>query len=235
MLPALRDVLRNLPCLSPPTAMKTLLASALTAFTLTLHSLAAPAVPGTLASYIALGAGGATIGSTLFSDFQLELNQAGATQIPTSILVNPINILGAPALEFVVQQTALANELFELKLSYKVQDISILGAEVALNAAAAAGDAAVTATLDLTGPIPQPATLIAVVTSNTSILSDQTGFPSVAQVLAQTDIVVDGGLTGQGSTQSVTNRFIVVPEPGTALFGLAIFAVCATRRHRRRA
>lgn len=215
--------------------MKTLAALS-SALLCALHAIAAPAVPGTLASYIALGSGGATIGTTLFSDFKLELNQTGATQIPTSILVNPINLLGAPALEFVVQQTALAGELFELKLSYKVQDISLFGAEVALNTASATGDGALTATLDLTGSVPQPATLIAVVTPNFSQLSDQTNFPSVAQVFAQTDIVVDGGATGQASARSVTNRFQVgaIPEPSSVLFGLATFGVCATRRLRRR-
>jgi hypothetical protein len=210
-----------------------LLTLGVAAFTL-VAAVAAPAVPGTLASYIALGSGGATIGTTLFSDFQLQLNQAGATQIPTSILVNPINLFGQPALEFVVQQSALAGQLFELKLSYKVQDVSILGAEVGLGAATtASGDGAVTATLDLTGPLPQPATLIAAVIPSTSILSDRTNFPSVAQVLAQTDFVVDGGATGQGGARVFTNRYTVVPEPGTALFGLAIVTVCAGQRRRR--
>jgi hypothetical protein len=196
---------------------------------------AAPAVPGTLADYLALGSGGATIGTTLFSDFKLELNQGGATQIPTSILVTPINLLGAPALEFSVQQTALAGELFELKLSYKVQDLSIFGAEFTLNTASATGDAAVTGSLDLTGPTPQPPTLIAFATSGASGFSDQGTFPSVGQLFATADFVVDGGGAGQGSAGSFTNRYQVaaVPEPSTAMYGLATFAVFALRRFRR--
>jgi len=198
--------------------------------------LAAPAVPGTLASYIALGSTGATIGTTLFSDFKLELNQTGATQIPTSILVNPIDLLGAPALDFTVARSALANELFELKLSYKVTDLSIEGVGVSLDTFSATGDGAVTATLDLTGPNPQPATLIAFATSGASTPVESTNFPSVAQVLARTDIVVDGGGGGTSSVRVVRNQFSVaaIPEPGTLLFGLGIFGVCATRRFRQR-
>ncbi len=215
--------------------MKTTTLATLIALCTTASALTTPAVPGTLASYLALGPDGVTIGSTTFSNFTLDALQTGATQIPTSILVNPINIFGAPALEFIVQQTALAGEIFELKLSYKVQDISIVGAEVAFDMAAATGDAAVTATLDLMGPAPQPATLIAVATSGFSTFSEETSFPSVSQIFAQTDLVIDGGFAGQGSARSVTNSFQAVPEPSTALYGLVTLAMCATRRLRRRA
>ena len=213
--------------------MKTTALSALIAICAAATALAAPAVPGTLASYLALGAAGATIGSTLFSNFTLDPNQSGATQIPTSILVTPINLFGAPALQFSVMQTALAGELFELKLSYKVQDISIVGAESALGTASATGDAAVTATLDLNGM----ATLIAVVTAGSSTLSDQASFFSVAQLTAHADFVVDGGASGQGSAGTFTNRYTIVPvpEPTAALYGLATLALCATRRFRRSA
>ncbi len=198
-------------------------------------ALAAPATPGTLASYLALGPAGVTIGSTTFSNFTLDPLQTGATQIPTSILVNPINLFGMPTLEFIVQQTALAGELFELKLSYQVQDVSIFGAGVAFDNAVASGDAAVTGTLDINGPAPQPGTFIAVATAGFSTPSEQGNFPSVPALFARTDIVVDGGLGGQGTVRSVTNSFQTVPEPSAALYGLGTLALCATRRFRRRA
>lgn len=193
---------------------------------------AAPAVAAPLSTYLALGPGGVTIGTTRFSDFTLEPLQTGATQIPTSILVTPINLFGAPTLQFSPTQVALPGDLFELKLSYTVQDISILGASVTLGAALASGDGSVTGTLDLTGPVPAAPTLIAFATSPVTGVSDATSFPSVAQVRAQTSIVLDGGGSGRGSVGTVSQQFSVVPEPGTALFGLALSGFCAATRRR---
>lgn len=215
--------------------MKTPALAILIAVCTTAVAFAAPATPSTLASYLALGPAGVTIGSTTFSNFTLEPLQTGATQIPTSILVNPINLFGMPTLEFIVQQTAAAGQLFELKLSYKVQDVSIVGAGVAFDLATASGDAAVTGTLDIDGPVPQPGTFIAVASAGFSTPSEQGSFPSVAALFAHTDLVVDGGFSGQGSVRSVRNNFQVVPEPSTALYGLGTLALCATRRLRRRA
>ena len=215
--------------------MKISTLATLIALSTTAAALAAPATPGTLASYLALGPAGVTIGSTTFSNFTLDPLQTGATQIPTSILVNPINIFGMPTLEFIVNQTAAAGQLFELKLSYNVQDVSIFGAGVAYDMATVTGDAAVTGTLDVTGPTPQPGTFIAVATAGFSTPSEQGNFPSVSALFARTDIVVDGGFGGQGSVRSVSNNFQVVPEPSTALYGLATLALCATRRFRRHA
>lgn len=186
------------------------------------------AVPGTLTDYINLGATGATLGSTLFSDFTLLPTQTDALQIsPDSILVNPINLSNNPTLQFSVNQTALAGELFELRLSYKVSDFSLSGAGVSLVDPIATGDAAITATLDLTGPVPQSPTLIAFAIEGLSGLTDQTNFAGVPMLQVQTDIVVDGGLSGQGILGSATNRFTVasVPEPASAAIGLTLFGV----------
>lgn len=220
--------------------MKNSILAVLASAFLTSTALAAPAVPGTLASYLALGAGGATIGSTLFSDFALLPLQTGAVQIdPNSILVNPINLFNNPGLEFVVNQTAASSQLFELRLTYKVADASILGASVGLTGSVVTPDGANTALLALTGPASSP-TLIAF---DIGLVSDNpvSGmFAPVSLVSVETDIVVDGGTAGTAMLTSATNRFVVagpvaaVPEPGSALAGVVALGLCISRRCRQR-
>jgi hypothetical protein len=213
---------------------KTLIASAFAAVALTSRLGAAPAVPGTLADYLALGPGGATIGSTLFSDFTLLPTQAGALEIaPTSILVTPIDLVGNPTLQFDFTQVAMAGQLFEMRIGYKVTDISITGAEVGLSLSTATNDAAITALLDVSGPVPAPPALVAFETSFLSGPSDQAAFPSTGVLMVEADNVIDGGLAGQGTGARVQNHFtlgVVIPEPGTAAFALALFGMCAVSR-----
>lgn len=216
--------------------MKAIILSGIIASLTTIRAFGVLAVPGTLADYIALGPGGATIGSTLFSDFTLLPLQNFATGIPAnSILVTPINLSGNPALEFTLNQTALSGELFEMRLSYKVSDFAITGASVGLNLPSAIGDAAITGILDVSGPIPKPPTLIAFEIAGISGPTDQTTFPSTGVLTVETDVVVDGGTQGTGSLRSATNQFVVapIPEPATFGFGLALLGICAVSYWRR--
>jgi hypothetical protein len=234
--------------------------SAIGALCLTSTMLAAPAVPGTLADYLALGPGGTTIGSTVFSNFTLLPLQTGATQIPpSSILVTPINLFNNPGLQFTVNTSAGPGQLFELRIGYQVADTSITGASVFLTGATVGGpsteplppgftDPAITATTDLSAP--GTPTLIAFAIPGLADLDDETTFGSVALLSVETDIVIDGGAVNgaapppgapvTASLASATNQFVVaqapgaaVPEPGTALAGLAALALCGVRRRRR--
>ena len=115
------------------TKLKTLIMSVGAAAAFSLEASAAIAVPDTLTNYIALGSGGATIGSTLFSDFMILPLQLGATAInPNSILVTPLNLAGNVGFQFSLNQTATANQIFELRLGYKVSNSFISGATTAL-------------------------------------------------------------------------------------------------------
>jgi hypothetical protein len=216
--------------------MKKTVLTLLTAFSTATSALAGLAVPDTLTNYIALGSGGATIGSTLFSDFMLLPLQNGAVQIdPNSILVNPINLFGNPGFAFVVNQTANTGELFEMRISYKVTDPSITGASVALTNSVVDFDGANTALLDLTGPVPQQ-TLIAF---DIGLIADNpvaATFASVGMLTAEMDLVVDGGTFGGATLASGINQFTVaaIPEPVSIGFGLATLLVCGTTRLRRR-
>lgn len=215
--------------------MKKPILALLTAFSTATSALAGLAVPDTLTNYIALGSGGATIGSTLFSDFTLLPLQAGATQInPNSILVTPINLFNTAGFAFTVNQTANAGGLFEMRISYKVTDPSITGASVALNGSVVTFDGANTALLDLTGPAPQQ-TLIAFDIGVDADSPVSATFGSVGVLTAEMDLVVDGGTFGDATLTSGTNLFTVapIPEPASIGFGLATFLVCGAARLRR--
>ena len=69
---------------------------------------AAPCVPGSLASYVALGSSGCSVGSALFFGFADLPVQGGAFSIPdTNVFVNPVTA-GGPGFRFNVNATAPA-------------------------------------------------------------------------------------------------------------------------------
>ena len=221
--------------------LKKLIATFSVAAAISLDATAAPAIPDTLTNYIALGAGGATIGSTLFSSFSLQSLQAGAVAInPNSILVTPISLSGNAGFQFTLNQTANTGQIFELHLGYKVAAPSITGATTALNGSVVNFDGANTALLSLTGPLP-PQTLIAFDIGVASDNPVSSTFPSVSTLTAETDFVVDGGTSGGARLTSGTNLFAVpavvaVPEPGSAMAGLGVLGMCMSgfvRRKRR--
>ncbi len=208
--------------------MKTRIYAAAAFLTISLQANAVTLVTGTLADYLALGPGGGTIGSTLFSNFSLLPNQTGATAIsPSSIGVVPINLLGTPTLQFDFSRTALAGQLFEMRIGYNVSGSSITGAGVGMSFASATGDAAVTALLLVNGPVPPPPALIAFESLGFSMPTDFTTFAPTGFLAVESDVVVDGGLAGQGRLGRVTNQFNVVrasnpvPDSGTSLLLLA--------------
>jgi hypothetical protein len=86
-------------------------------------SSAAPCGNGSLASYIALGSGGCTIGSNTQFGFQTVSGTAGATPIATSALaIAPF--AGSTSFGFTaaLTQTAGANALFETIFNYRSTD-----------------------------------------------------------------------------------------------------------------
>ena len=130
--------------------MKRLIAAGLVALLVATEIQAAPATPGTLSDYLALGSGGATIDSTLFSDFSLLPNQTGATPIsPAAVQVTPIGFgTGNPGFVFTLNRNASATDLYELKFEYKISDVAITAASVSIEGASTTGDGAVTSILD---------------------------------------------------------------------------------------
>ena len=217
--------------------IRQLLVGTIMAATISLEASAAPAVTDSLTNYLALGAGGATIGSTLFSDFTILSLQAGATAInPNSILVTPINLAGNVGFQFVLNQTANTGQLFQLHLGYKVAAPSITGATTALNGSIVNFDGANTGLLTLTGPIPAQ-NLIAFDIGVAADNPVSSTFASLSSLTVETDFVVDGGTFGGASLISGTNLFAAptpVPEPGSAMAGLGALGICLSGVVRRR-
>ena len=221
------------------TKIRQLLVGTIMAAAISLEASAAVAVPDTLTNYLALGAGGATIGSTLFSNFTILSLQAGATAInPNSILVTPINLAGNVGFQFSLNQTANTAQIFELHLGYKVASPSITGATTALNGSIVNFDGANTGLLTLTGAMPTQ-NLIAF---DIGVASDNPvsgTFASLASLTAETDFVVDGGTFGGARLTSGTNLFAVpavvaVPEPGSAMAGMGVLGMCMSGLIRRK-
>ncbi len=204
---------------------------------------AAPCTNGTLADYIALGAGGCQNGSVLFSAFATAPGQTGATLIaPTLITVTPDGTLFLPNLLFTVNRTASSNQLLESFFRFKATSTSVLGAAVALNGSATGtGDA--TASLDIcrgamfVGNSPtgcaNTSTVLALQSVGFSLPSDSTTFPPVSLVDVFADLVAEGGGNGTGTLNSATITLTATPEPSTSQLFLAGISLLAMSQRRR--
>src|SRR5262245_37992010 len=120
---------------------------------------ATPCLPGSLQSYINLGATGCTVDSTNFADFSLQLLDPFATLIPAgSISVTPINV-GGVSLSFGVNQSAVSPQFFDALIGYSVTGASAAGARLTMSGASATGTGVVTAaapTAESSVPKPWP-------------------------------------------------------------------------------
>ncbi len=216
--------------------MRGLILSTVLTVLLTGQATAGVLTSGTLSDYINLGSAGGSIGSTLFSDFLILPAQNGATALlPSNVFVNPINVMNNPGLQFVVNQTANLNELFELRLSYRVADFSITGASVALEGSSVNVNGANTGSFLLNEPLQ---TLIAFDVGLISELSMSTTFGSLPLVNVEFDLVIDGGTDGRAVLVSAVNQFVAngstIPEPSSMSIVSSLFGFLAFYRNRSR-
>jgi PEP-CTERM motif len=219
--------------------MRFLLLSCLATVFLSNPAKAVPLSSGTLADYVSLGATGGTIGGTLFSDFMLLPAQAGATLIsPNDILINPIHVVGNPGLSFVLNQTANASQLLEMRISYRLSDPSIFGASVELVGSSVSMDGANTGVLGISDVAQS---LIAFDLGGVAENPVSMTFNPLSMLSVEFDLVVDGGLSGRAILASATNQFSVstpsnaVPEPSSiAILGLLMGSLTTRLFSRRR-
>jgi hypothetical protein len=209
---------------------------------------AVPCTPGTLTSYIGLGASGCSVDGVQFSGFTALPPLQGGTDIaPDAIVVVPLSDPSTPGLLFQLDVSAAAAEALEAIFQYTVSAPALFGNILSMSGSSAAGDAAVTVVEDKCldgsfvpiGPLGctgTPASLVLFDVGFDALTSAQLSFPGAASIEVVMDIVVDAGLAGSASLGGVTSRFMTasVPEPGAALFlagGLA-GAVLLRRRAR---
>ena len=187
---------------------------------------------GSLASFIALGSTGCSIGSSTLTSFQtLPGGILGATAI------NPANITltitpGIVGFSAQANATVGPNQIAEALFNYQVSGPSFNMSTITLSNTTETGDGGVTylQNLCLGGQFSPsgvtgcggPTRGLAVVNSG----SDTANFSSISPIGVTDDFTVDGGLAGTAAGGTFTDQF-TVPEPSTILLtglGLAVAA-----------
>ncbi len=207
---------------------------------------AAPCVNGSLASYIALGPGGCTIGSDTLFGFQTVDGIVGATVVgTTNLAIAPFG--GATSFGFTAttSQTAGAGSLIESIFTYQISGNSYIGSSIALSGSSESGDGAVTDVQNycagavfgpngVTGCAGVPGTLV---TLDGIQQTDLASFSGVSLLSVTDDFTLDGGLAGSAAGGSFTDQFTArasvsaVPEPFVfALTGLGLAVGMLLRR-----
>ncbi len=212
-------------------------------------SSAAPCSNGSLASYIALGAGGCTIGSNSLFGFQTVSGTAGATAITTSALaITPFG--GSTSFGFTAgtTQTAEANVLLESIFTYQVSGTSYTASSITLAGSSETMDGAVTDIQNYCaggGFGPNGVTGCAALTGALVTLdgiqqADSASFGAVGLLSITDDFTLDGGLGGSASGGNFTDQLTAesvsaVPEPfGFSLMSLGLGLVVALGALRRK-
>jgi hypothetical protein len=201
---------------------------------------------GSLASYIALGSGGCTIGTNTLFDFHTLTGISGATPIaPGDVSISPSGGDFSPGFTASVSQTAAANTQLELIFTYEISGSSYAGDSITLSGSSETGDGAVTdiqnfcaggtfgpdGVTGCTGLAGSLLTLDGVQNQNSTTLGPAS-FLDVTD-----DFTIDGGLAGSASGGTITDRFSAVPEPITFLLtalGLALVVGAKSARRNRR-
>ncbi len=204
-----------------------------------------PCTTGTLASYVALGSSGCTIGSNLLSSFATVPGTAGATELAlSSVSITPSGDSASPQLLFSVDTSAAANQLFETIFNYQISGNPYLQSTIVLANSSETVDGAVTDIQNLCeggsfgpdGVTGCPGTTDTLLTVDGIQNTDQTPLGSPAFLSVTDDFTVDGGTAGTASGGTFTDQFsaqTAVPEPtGTLPIGASVLFVAAMWRRR---
>ena len=195
-------------------------------------------VPGTLTSYISLGAGGCYIGNDQVSGFQPLSAFSGASAIsPDAVAVTPSGSDANPTLMFDLTSTAQVNTPTETRFTYLLTANNITGSTISISGSTAGGDGGVTYAQNLCGAGVFAADGVSGCTGADSSLvvlnsgSDQITFPGVSFLHISDDLTIDAGLAGSASGAHFVDQFTVgaggsaVPEPG--MFPVLLLSMAA--------
>lgn len=201
---------------------------------------AASCSSGSLASYIALGSGGCTIGGDTLSNFKLLTGSSGATPIvASSVTLNPSGGTYNPALMISTSQTATTNSL-ETIFTYSITGTSFTGISAVLGNSSETGAGGVTGLVNFCeGSSFGPDGLSGCGGSSGGLTTvdgfqntDSATFVKIPFLNVTNDLEINGPATGG----TLTNSFTAVPEPiSTALTGFGLLFVGAMKVRRLRA
>ena len=206
--------------------------------------------PGTLAGYIALGAGGCMIGADTVGSFRILTGISGATPISaTAVMITPSGTSAAPVLTFDLSATALTGSVLESIFNYRILGSGFTGSMILGSNSSTTGDGVATDIQNLcgggsfgpdgvSGCTGVNLTPLAVISPD----SDKTTFAPVSFLSVTDDLTLDGGLAGSASGGRFVDRFTAssvstVPEPGTLFgtgFGVAALILFTARMARQR-
>jgi hypothetical protein len=209
---------------------------------------ASPCIVGSLANYVALGAGGCNIGTAQFFNFVDLPLQGGAAPISDNgSFVSPV-LTGNPGFNFNVNSLALAGDLFERRIGYSLSGPGFIGNQLALTGSNVSTDGAITVIEDkclgaafgaggFCSGIDAQLTGFDLGPLFGQSLTDSLTFPSKPLFGVIVDITVDGGTDGTAGLTSVSSRFTpqAVPEPATlTLLSIGLAAITGRRLRNRK-
>ena len=221
--------------------MKQVLLLALTAVAASQLGVAASCSSGSLATYVALGSTGCTIGGDTLTNFKILTGFSGGTPIaPGSVTLAPTGSTFAPGLTISTSQSASAGMPLEAIFTYDISGPPYNSIAAVLSGAAETADGGVTGIVNFCeGGMFGSDGVDGCMSANGSLVTldgvqnmDSSSFSKVSSLAVTDDLTIDPGLSGTASGATLTNSFTAVPEPLTstlAILGFALVGALKTR------
>ncbi len=201
---------------------------------------AASCVSGSLTSYIALGAGGCTIGGNTLFNFRDLSGSAGAAQINSaSVSITPLTGTYTPGISASVNLAASAGTIYETMFTYSITGATYVSEVITLSGASESGGGAVSDIQNfceggvfgsdgVDGCAGHTGTLL---TDDGVQNQDSTKFDPPFFLNLTDDLVLDGTF-GPASGGKITDQLTSVPEPAPLLITILGFAFVAVSKSR---
>lgn len=213
--------------------MKQLSVLALAVLSVARLGAAASCTGGTLATYVALGSTGCTIGGDTLTNFKTLSGISGGTALaPGSIMIAPSGSNFSPTLLFSTSQSASNGTPLEAIFTYDLSGPLFTGISALLGGSTVTMDGAVTGIVNYCeGGMFGSDGLSGCGFANSALVTLADGvdngasgtFAGVLFLNVTDDLIIDPGLSGTATAGTLTNSFTAVPEPvSTALVGLGL-------------